>query len=276
MPFARADGRRLDRIQLSQRAPGTFQLLEPFTYLEPGRPEAERITVRAHDQSKPAKGANATDLASVPPFLWGLISSHGRHTAPALLHDQLWWESLNPDPVIWIEQRRRADALFRRALREGHTSAVRASLMFGFVSLERYWGPRPWQAILMSTQIGLGIALVYASVLGLFGWWGFAVALVPVLGALAWRRDVEPMFTLTYLGVVLAPFALVAIVGQFLLALLEIAGWFLSGSRGPRPRRGPVGLTRQVKVRARRRVRDRLTSLTRRRSSEEQATKETS
>lgn len=260
MPFARADGKRLDRIQLSQRAPGTFQLLEAFSYLEPGRPESDRITVRAHDQSKPAKGANATDLASVPPFLWGLISNHGRHTAPALLHDQLWWEALNPDPKVWIQQRRVADRLFRTALREGHTSAVRASLMYSFVALERYTGPRLWQSILMSVQVAVGIALLYASAFGFFGWWGFAIAVLPALGALAWRGDVEPMFTLSYLGAVLAPFAVVAIAGQFVLASLEIAGWYLGGRKGPRPRRGPVGLTRQVKVRARRKVRDHVSS----------------
>jgi hypothetical protein len=28
-----------------------------------------------------------TDLASIPPFLWGLIPSYGRHTMPAILHD---------------------------------------------------------------------------------------------------------------------------------------------------------------------------------------------
>jgi hypothetical protein len=28
-----------------------------------------------------------TDLASIPPFLWGLIASYGRHTMPAILHD---------------------------------------------------------------------------------------------------------------------------------------------------------------------------------------------
>ncbi|QGN57481.1 DUF1353 domain-containing protein [Nostocoides sp. HKS02] len=29
----------------------------------------------------------STDLASIPPFLWGLIASYGRHTMPAILHD---------------------------------------------------------------------------------------------------------------------------------------------------------------------------------------------
>jgi len=255
MPFARADGKRLDRVHLSQRAPDTFQLLESFSYLEPGHPEEERIVVRAHDPRKPAKGANATDLASVPPFLWGLISSHGRHTASALLHDQLWWDTLDDDPQVWIEQRRVADTLFRTALRETHTSAVRAALMYSFVAVERFWGPRRWQAIAMSVQASLGVALVYAAATGLFGWWGVLAPALPVLAALPWRRDAEPIVLLTYLGVIFLPFALVAILGQFVLGWLELAGWWLGGRKEPRPRRGPVGLTRAVKVRARNRVR---------------------
>jgi hypothetical protein len=35
-----------------------------------------------------AKGID-TDLASVPPFLWGVIASYGHHTLPAILHDVL-------------------------------------------------------------------------------------------------------------------------------------------------------------------------------------------
>lgn len=256
MPFRSAEGRRLDRIHLIQRAPGTFQLAVPFTYLEAGRPESERIEVRAHDPEAPAKGSNATDLASVPPYLWGLISNHGRHTSSALLHDQLWWESLSPDRDVWIERRREADRLFRVSLRETHTSAVRASLMWSFVVLERFFGARLWQAVGMSLQIALGILAVYASIAGFFGWWGILVALLPVPAALVWRRDWEAVADLTYLGAVFAPFAIVAIVGQFVLASLELLGWVIGGRRGPSPRRGPVGLTRPVKVRARRRVRD--------------------
>ena len=79
--------------------------------------------------------------------------------------------------------------------------------------------------------------------------------MLPWLVALPWRRDAEPIVVLTYAGVVFLPFAVVAIIGQFVLGWLELAGWALGGRRGPRPRRGPVGLTRAVKVRARRRTR---------------------
>jgi hypothetical protein len=45
--------------------------------LTPGVPDAEsRVALNT-----------STDLASIPPFLWGLIASYGRHTMPAILHD---------------------------------------------------------------------------------------------------------------------------------------------------------------------------------------------
>jgi hypothetical protein len=260
VPFTGADGRRLDRIHLVQRAPGTFQLTQQFSYLEPGRHESERITIRAHDESKPAKGANASDLASIPPFLWGLISNHGRHTAPALMHDQHWWECLNPDRSIWIAQRREADRVFRVALREGDTSAVRAAILWSSVSIERYWGPRRWQAVAMAVQVVLGVGVIYLGIAAILGAAGLPLMLgllvvLPALLALVWGRDAAPVEILTHLGIVFLPIALVAILGQFLLAGLEVAGWLLGGRKGPAPRRGPVGLTRPVKVRARNRVR---------------------
>ncbi|MCU1571333.1 MAG: hypothetical protein JWR33_2074 [Naasia sp.] len=256
MPFFREDGRRLDRVALLQRAPGTFQLLRPFSYLEQGRPEEERIVVRAHDEHRPAKGSNATDLASVPTFLWGLISSHGRQTAPALLHDQLWWESLNPDTRVWIAQRREADRIFKVALRETGTTPLRTALLWSAVSVERYWGARRWQAVLLALQVLAGIAAIWLGLSGLLGWPGLALLALPALASLAWGRDGSPVRILSYSGVLFLPVAIVAILGQCLLLVLELAGWLLGGRRGPRPKSGPLGRTRRAKERAARRVRE--------------------
>lgn len=65
-----------------------------------------------------------TDLASIPPFLWGLISSYGRHTMPAILHD------VRCDAAVKVRKgdtpggspyaaylRRQADQQFRHTLR---------------------------------------------------------------------------------------------------------------------------------------------------------------
>lgn len=254
MPFATMAGKRLDRIALVQRAPGTFQLLKPFTYLEAGRPESERITVRAHDERRPAKGANATDLASVPPFLWGLIASHGRHTAPALLHDQLWWEALNPDRRIWVEQRREADRLFRVALREIGTTPLRTAILWAAVSFERYWGPRKWQAILMSLHVVAAIVAAWVALLGLLGWPGLALIPFAAASVLLWGRDAGPVAVFAGVGVLFFPVAAAAFVGQYLLIALELVGWYLGGRKGAIPKSGPLGRTRRAKMRARRRT----------------------
>ena len=87
MPFFDQHGEPLTRIFLAQRLPRCFQLARSISFLEAGRPETERVRVPAHDIDAPAVGDNATDLASVPTFLWGLIASYGRQTSAALLHE---------------------------------------------------------------------------------------------------------------------------------------------------------------------------------------------
>ena len=256
MPFARTGGGRLDRIHLVQRAPGTWQLTQPFTFLEKGRPESERIVVRAHDESRPAKGSNASDLASVPPFLWGLIASHGRQTAPALLHDQLWWEALNPDADVWIAQRREADRLFEVALRESGSTPLRTKLLVAAVTLERYWGPRRWMAVAMAAHTVAGAAAIWAALLGVFGWWGALALPLPAITVLIWGADASAIGVLIYSGVLFLPIGAVALVGEYLLYALELVGWALRGRKGAMPKSGPLGRTRRAKVRARRRVRE--------------------
>ncbi|WP_210478869.1 DUF1353 domain-containing protein [Naasia sp. SYSU D00948] len=256
MPFATEDGRRLDRIHLVQRAPGTFQLTRSFTFLESGRPESERYVIRAHDESRPAKGSNATDLASVPPFLWGLISSHGRQTAAALMHDQLWWESLNPDPEIWIRQRREADRLFAVALRESGSTWMRTQLLVAAVTLERYWGPRRWRAVAMALHALAGTASIWIAMTGLLGAWGLLLVALPALTVLIWGADAFPMGVLIYSGVLFLPIAAAALLGQYLLLLLDLVDWLLGRRRRPMPKAGPLGRTRRAKVRARNRVRE--------------------
>ncbi len=256
MPFEREDGGRLDRIHLVQRAPGTFQLTRPFTFLESGRPESERVVIRAHDESRPAKGSNATDLASVPPFLWGLISSHGRQTAAALLHDQLWWEALNPDSDVWIRQRREADRLFAVALRESGSTWMRTQLLVAAVTLERYWGPRRWRSVAMAVHALLGVSALWLALVGVLGWWGLLILLLPALSVLVWGADAFPMGVLIYSGVLFLPIAAAALLGQYLLLALDLADWVVGRRRRPMPKAGPLGRTRRAKVKARRRVRE--------------------
>ncbi len=81
--------------------------------------------VPAHDTSRPPDDPNnSTDLASVPAYLWWFVASHGKHTLPALLHDQL------VDDRDQAPKREEADLVFRYALRESDVSWLRRRLMY--------------------------------------------------------------------------------------------------------------------------------------------------
>lgn len=88
-----------------------------------------------------------TDLASIPPFLWGLIASYGRHTMPAILHDV----RCDAAKMATAEQggrahtaylRRRADQQFRHTLKAHANQGLVtryvmwcAVRLFGFIPL---------------------------------------------------------------------------------------------------------------------------------------------
>jgi hypothetical protein len=112
MPFRPANR----QVELRVIPPNRFELLHRFSYTDPKH--------RKHVITP--SGVGNTDLASVPWFLWWFVASYGRHTAAALVHDQL----------IETIDRRQADWVFRRALKESGTSLVRRWLMWAAVSLE--------------------------------------------------------------------------------------------------------------------------------------------
>jgi Protein of unknown function (DUF1353) len=112
MPFDPADR----RLELRVIPPNRFQLLKRFSYTDPKK----RLHVITPN------GVGNTDLASVPWFLWWFVASYGRHTAAALVHDQL----------IETIDRRQADWVFRSALKESGTGLFRRWLMWAAVSFE--------------------------------------------------------------------------------------------------------------------------------------------
>lgn len=192
-----------------QRSPRHFQLLRPISFLEAGQPESQRVEIPAHDPSRPAVGDNQTDLASVPPFLWGLIASYGRQTAAALLHDHLSAEARHGDPATHIDRRRVADRLFGVALRYSGISLLRMLIMRSFVSVQKFVEFRPWQAYAMIGHAALGIAFVYAMVGVVSGsWttpvgssvWMLVLVLLPAATTLAWWRDSVTMIVVVYAG----------------------------------------------------------------------------
>lgn len=131
MPYWRLDSTAEPAVKLLQVSPNTFQLLEGFRFQRPAGANPRVLTVPAHDPNRSPSQDNSTDLASVPWFLWWFVSSHGRHTKAALLHDHL--------VVQGAVERREADLVFREALDDSGVSWPRRWFMWTGVSLATMW-----------------------------------------------------------------------------------------------------------------------------------------
>jgi hypothetical protein len=226
-------------IELRSISKRDFELMRPFAY----RPKAgATILVPAH----PNAYAPSTDLASVPPLLWGLLPSYGRQLRAALLHDHLCdvvnkalRDGAAPEDVY--PQRKLADDLFFEAMRD--TSAggdrkrigwFRAKLFWIGVSYGRYWKLRKARALVMTLQVLAGVLAMNVLwrlpplrwlarlVPGtwatdwhlLLGVWIAATAL-----SVAWWQDYQiPMIGLVA-GPFILPVLLVTFVVQFFLGL---------------------------------------------------------
>ena len=249
MPFFDESDEPLTRVFLVQRSPRCFQLLRPISFLEAGRPEAERVRVPAHDINKPAVGDNATDLASVPTFLWGLIASYGRQTSAALLHDHLSDEARLGDRSSGIRLRRVADRLFGVALVESGVSLLRAWIMRSYVSIQKFAVFRWWQALFMVVHVALGVLAIYAVIaIAVDGWaprWMLGLLVAPAASTVVWWRDAVAMLIIIYTAAVFTPVMIVAALGQVVLLVPEGAVWLATGRRTPAPVIGPTILAQR-------------------------------
>ena len=96
----------------------------------------------------------------------------------------------------------------------------------------------------------LGVLSIYAAIgIGVGcgshpgGCWGSLLA--PAVSSVLWWRDAVSMLVIIYTGAVLAPFMVVAAVGQVVLLVLEGAVWLATGARAPAPVIGPTILARR-------------------------------
>jgi hypothetical protein len=161
----------IDEADIELKAKGfkTFQVLKPFVYVD------------KHGEVWPVMpnvGEETTDLASVPPQLWGLVASYGRQLAPALMHDYYCAlaksqksaagrESLKVRAAYGV--RRAADLRFREALRVKGVAWFRSNFFWAAVTFDRYRTFRPILAILVLLQV-LAAAV---GVVGAIGVWLF-------------------------------------------------------------------------------------------------------
>lgn len=243
MPFIDSTGAPLDGVHLLYRpaAVRLFQLERGFAWIDPR--DGSRTDIPAHDVTRPPTDAhNATDLASVPSFLWGLVASYGHQTLPAILHDALSDRADEAAAADRFAVRRAADDVFRVALRESGVTTLRATTMWAVVSMQRYLRFRtPLGAVLVAQVVIGSLAVIAAVVLGLLGHPLFLLlGVVPAALALAWGRDAPVVIAGSYLGALYSPLIVSAALSstvEYLIALVVFVG---TGMRGAPPRPGPT------------------------------------
>jgi Protein of unknown function (DUF1353) len=177
LPFTKEHSTKDADVVLRQLDARMFVLAEGFRYrgslIVEGQP-VDGYTVPAGDR---------TDLASVPAALTWLVARYGRHSLPALLHDNLVKPDMDP------AHREQADTTFREAMKEMRVPFVRRWLMWGAVSVATAFK----RGILWKVLAGAWIAFYAAAVIAI------------ALGALS---------TPTVVAVVASPFVLSLLWGK--------------------------------------------------------------
>jgi hypothetical protein len=225
-------------VELRSVSSSDFELRTPFAYNPRSGPA---IAVPTH----PNEFANSTDLASVPPLLWGLLPSYGRQLRAALLHDRLCdVVSKEPDSRKAYQARRVADDLFHEALRDtgdgsredkmNRVGLFRSHLFWTGVSYGRYWTYRKFLAVLLTVHVLVGVLAVDLILrLPPLGWlanrlpWSWVqdnrtlvlIWLVTLGLSLAWGRDRKVAFIGVLVGPFIVPVLLVTFAAQIVLNL---------------------------------------------------------
>ncbi|MDQ2699590.1 MAG: DUF1353 domain-containing protein [Actinomycetota bacterium] len=214
MPFRTPDDRPLDELLLAQRPADEhrFVLRAGFGYDDPV--SGRRYGVEA---------GRVTDLASVPMWLWSFIASHGRQSAPAVLHDD---RSAVADRLddrrAALMLRREDDRVFRTALREQRVPLLRAWLMWAWVSSdrEREYGGAAGAVFMVQAIVGT-LIVVGASVAAFWHPAWLVLVLLPGFAALPWGRLAPLMLLLNYPTALLAPLIVVHVASVVPFRLIE-------------------------------------------------------
>lgn len=241
MPFLDADGRPLDRVPLLYRGGRLFQLLEPVTWQDPR--DGSRRRVAAHDPSRPASDeGNSTDLASVPPFLWGLVASYGRQSLPAILHDGLDDQAAAAPPAERAARRRAADDDFRVALGESGVTDLRAMTMWAAVVVQGTLRFAPARGVLLLAHTVVAaaacVAAVVLAVTGHPAW--LALLAAPSVTSLIWMRDARAAMSAAYLAALYLPLIVAALALSAIEYIVALVVWLARGRPGSRPTPGPT------------------------------------
>ena len=231
MPFLDAEGAPLTGLGLRYLGERTFVVEQPFRWVDPRDGAGYDVPAGV-----------VTDLASVPPFLWGLVASYGRQTLPAILHDTLSHRADHAPAGQGGAVRRDADLRFRRALVESGVTVLRARTMWTAVALDRWARFGMPLALLLFAQAILSIAAIVVGVVleGL----GHPVWLVllaaPAVLAAPWGRDAELVLCAAYLGALYLPLIAAAALASVIEYLVALVVWLAEGRPGPTPHPGPT------------------------------------
>lgn len=175
MPYALPAGAGPDTtgVQLRIDSPRRFTLTTPFWYA-PFRPLPEPLDALLPRADHPPDDQRrwlhiprgATDLASVPGVLWGLIASYGRHTLAVIVHDHLAGLADAAPDAERFDRASAADEVLYAALRDPEAGRYRAPwfrslVLWTGVSAARYYRHR---------RSGFGV--LAAATIG--GWLGLA------------------------------------------------------------------------------------------------------
>lgn len=164
-------------VQLRVDTPRRFTLMTPFWYA-PFRPLPPKLNALLPAPEPPPAPqppdaghrwlqvpAGATDLASVPGVLWGLVASYGRHTLAVLVHDQVASLADTAPEAERFDRATVADEVFHQALRDPEAGQYRAPwfrslVLWTGVSLTRYFRHRRQGfAALAGATVGAWLAL---------------------------------------------------------------------------------------------------------------------
>lgn len=252
---------RLEHLEPDNDGPFTtvtWRMLDDLGYeLPEDVAGTERFIVApAHDVG------GSTDLASVPPWLWGVIASFGRHTLAALLHDHLCERARLAPPAEAGPMRREADRLFRVAMTDLDVPAPRAWVMWAAVRLFGEKDQPGWLATIPAAVVLVAAVAVSGGLVGLAagsdtgGRIVLAGLLVTLLGAaLAAGRGRRDLVGATLVGGLAGPLVAPALLVSLATALVidgpALGAWALRkvASRMPRspvqdpgapPRVGPM------------------------------------
>lgn len=249
MPFwtSEQDHRYPPDVRLESISPTEFRLLTPFTYQPLDGSALVQVVAFDPARDDPDSPVGKTDLASVPPLLWGLLPSYGRQLRAALLHDQLCTAAddlKKSNRSQAYRDRRRADGLFQMSMRDPGDGSpedirmrvawARSWIFYAGVSYGRYWGFRKLRAALMTVQVVAAVLATYLAIPGMprgpfrhwlpfhlgTHWYGYLLVLL-LLFALSgvWGRDWRAPFVGAWVGPIVLPVLVVTFVCGRLLGL---------------------------------------------------------